>query len=89
MGRGGNGYLFTWALLDWSSTATGRRRRIYEQLGGDRNVIVRADVWLNWLGADNYRNLRRMVGLDPEHRGSELLPPNLRNLSQNIAPLPP
>ena len=89
MGRGGNGHRFTWALLDWSSTATGRRRRVFIQLGGDDNLTLRADVWLNWLGEDNYRNLRRMVGLNPNYRGSELLPPDLRNLSQNIAPLPP
>ena len=89
MGRGGNGFLYTWGLLDWSSTSVGRRRRVYLQLGGDDNLTLRADVWLNWLGEDNYRNLRRMVGLNPEYRGSELLPPSLRNLSQDIAPLPP
>ena len=88
MGCSGNGHEFTWALLDWSSRPSGRRRRIYEQLGGDWNVILCADVWLNWLGADNYQNLRCMVGLDPNYCGSELLPPSLWNLSQDIAPLP-
>ena len=56
---------------------------------GEMNLTVCADVWLNWLGEDNYRNLCCMVGLSPNYRGSELLSPDLQNLSQNIAPLPP
>ena len=62
---------------------------MYRALGGDPNIVVCADVWLNWLGADNYGNLRCMIGLDDNHHGSELLPPIIQNLSQNIAPLPP
>ena len=84
IGRGGNGKHFTFALLDWTSTNIGSRRRAYLQGGGNAEQIVGAGFWREWLVADNHNNLRRMVGEVPEMRGHEIIPEDLRAMSQEM-----
>ena len=85
IGRGGNIYHYTWALLDWKNTVTGLRRRLYLQMepqDNQRRIYER--YWREYLSANNNQELRRFVGMFPLHRGEAVVPEQLRQLSQNI-----
>ena len=85
IGRGGNGWVFTWALLDWRNQIAGRRRGYYLELGGNPQVRVLPPVWNNFLVADNHRNLNDLMELHPHEAGGDVIPEHLRELSQQYA----
>jgi hypothetical protein len=87
IGRGGNREHYTWALLDWSNETSGHRRRAYLAMNGDPQQIVCRNMWINWLSQNSNNNLRRLVAAFPDARGSEIIPEELRELSQHIEPL--
>jgi hypothetical protein len=83
-GRGGAGGNFVWALLDWSNSYEGVRRRVYLANGG-QEPIVDLRVWRGWLTDNGNHRLREIVNRRPQLRGNnDLFPGDLNQLSQEL-----
>lgn len=85
IGRGGNGYQYTWALLDWKNLHAGRRRAAYVAAGGNAPILTQGR-WRQFLLEPG--NLLAVVQAVPAMRGSDIIPEEdgLRQLSQVIQP---